>query len=71
MLIDVLNGHRGGYVLPSSRVSGDRLLWADAVYFRPLIGEAYAARRRIQAAIALFMYKKPGLAERLVHDLPI
>ena len=69
--IDLVHPHRGGYVVPSGRVVGDRLLWADAVFFRrteALTPEA----RQVQAMIALYVYGKSGFAERLlVSPAPI
>ncbi|WP_210248439.1 FkbM family methyltransferase [Methylobacterium sp. WL103] len=63
--IDFMHAHRGGYVVPSGTVIGDRLLWADAVFFRH--PEALdAASRSIQAMIAWHVYGKLGLAERLL-----
>ena len=63
--IDFVHAHRGGYVVPSGIVIGDRLLWADAVFFRHT--EALdATSRSVQAMIAWHVYGKQGLAERLL-----
>ncbi|WP_375455805.1 FkbM family methyltransferase [uncultured Methylobacterium sp.] len=65
--IDLVHAHRGGYVVPSGTVIGDRLLWADAVFFRH--PEALSpGERSIQAMIAWHVYGKPGLAERILIE---
>ena len=64
-LIDLIHQHRGGYVVPSGTVIGDRLLWADAVFFREPQG-LDATQRAVQAVIAQHVYGKPALAERLI-----
>ena len=63
--IDLAHPHKGGYVVPSGTIIGDRLLWADAVFFRR--SETLdAATRSIQAMIAWHVYGKLGLAERIL-----
>lgn len=66
-LIDLLVSHRYSYVVPSGRGAPDRLLWADAVFFRD---EADAPTLLVQAMVALLVYAKPTLAEHLLtrHD---
>jgi FkbM family methyltransferase len=64
-LIDLIHQHRGGYVVPSGTVIGDRLLWADAVFFKEP-HHLDATQRAVQAVIAQHVYGKPALAERLV-----
>lgn len=64
-VIDLINQHRGGYVVPSGTVVGDRLLWADAVFFKAPHG-LDATQRAVQAVIAQHVYGKPALAERLL-----
>ncbi len=65
-MIDLVFEHRGGYVVPSGGVTGDRLLWGDAIFMRRLTGSENAGARSLQAAIAVHVYDKPGLAERIV-----
>ena len=62
-LIDLLVPGRYHYITPSGRIGQDRLLWADAVYFRE---PADAETRRVQALIAATVYRKPTLAEHLM-----
>lgn len=63
-LIDLLHQHRASYIVPSATVSADRLLWADAVFFKK--SDALTSeQRQIQAVIAGVVYEKPGMAERL------
>ena len=64
-LIDLIHAHRGGYVVPSGTIVGDRLLWADAVFFKSL-EHVTPDERAVQATIAQHVYKKVGLAERLL-----
>ena len=64
-LVDLIHQHRGGYVVPSQAVVGDRLLWADAVFFREPDGLG-ETERAVQAVIAQCVYSKPALAEKLI-----
>lgn len=63
--IDIVHAHRAGYVVPSGTVRGDRLLWADAVFFKEPEGLA-PSERAIQAVIAQLIYGKHALAEKLI-----
>jgi FkbM family methyltransferase len=54
---------RHHYLTPSGRASKDRLIWADAVYFRK---SDDLELRRVQALIAAGVYGKPTLAEYLL-----
>jgi FkbM family methyltransferase len=63
ILIDLLIPGRYHYLTPSGRVAQDRLLWADAVFFR-VTGDPEA--QRVQALIAASVYRKPTLAEHLL-----
>ena len=61
-LIDILVQHRYSYAVPSGRLSGDRLIWADAVFFRRADDELTCLS---QALIAQVVYQKASLAEHL------
>jgi len=62
-LIDVLVSHRYYYRTPSGANSPDRLIWADAVFYR----ETDDAETLVaQALIAAAVYAKPTLAEYLL-----
>jgi FkbM family methyltransferase len=61
-LIDLLIPGRYHYVTPSRRAAQDRLLWADAVFFRKTDDPAML---RVQTVIAASVYRKPSLAEYL------
>lgn len=61
--IDFLIPGRYQYLTPSGRVTQDRLLWADAVFFRDTDAPE---TQRMQALIAASVYKKPTLAEYLL-----
>ena len=67
-LIDLVTQHRGAYIVPSEASSADRLLWADAVYFRVLGAGDSADSWAYQAAVASIVYKKRTLAERIMAD---
>jgi len=62
-LIDLLVSVRYSYLTPSGRSAPDRLLWADAVFFRKTDDPE---TQRIQALIAAAVYQKPTLAEHLL-----
>ena len=62
-LIDLLVSVRYNYLTPSGRSTPDRLLWADAVFFRETADQETL---RLQALIAAAVYKKPTLAEHLL-----
>ena len=64
-LIDLLVAHRYSYRVPSGRAAPDRLIWADAVFFRE--AEDDPAALLAQALAALLVYLKPTLAEHLLH----
>lgn len=64
-LIDLLVSHRYSHRLPSGRVAPDRLIWADAVFFREV--EDDPATLFAQALVALLIYRKPTLAEHLLR----
>jgi FkbM family methyltransferase len=65
-LIDIVHPARSAYRVKSGSRSTDRLIWAEAVFFRGLgHKEASASRFLAQALIAWFVYRKPGLAEHL------
>lgn len=66
--IDIAHAHRGGYIVPSGIVRGDRLLWADAVFFKEPDGLT-RSERAIQAVIAQYVYGKRALAERLISPV--
>jgi FkbM family methyltransferase len=68
-LVDLLVAHRYSHRVPSGRVAPDRLIWADAVFFREDVGDDPAALLA-QALAALLVYRKPTLAEHLLqrHD---
>jgi FkbM family methyltransferase len=62
-VIDILVSHRYSYEVPSNTRSADRLIWADAVFFR----ESRDARTRISQALTSWaVYGKTSLAEHLV-----
>lgn len=63
-LIDILVSVRYHYLTPSGRTAPDRLLWADAIFFRETDDPA---THRIQALIAAAVYRKPTLAEHLLR----
>ena len=62
-LIDLLVSVRYHYLTPSGRRTPDRLLWADAVFFRETDDPE---TRTVQALIAAAVYGKPTLAEHLL-----
>lgn len=62
-LIDLLISHRYSYVVPSGRDARDRLVWADAVFFRE---DADPNMLLAQALAALLVYRKPTLSEHLL-----
>jgi FkbM family methyltransferase len=62
-LIDLVISGRYHYLTPSRRVAEDRLLWADAVFFRETDDPA---TQRVQALVAASVYRKPTLAEHLL-----
>ena len=64
VLIDLLIPGRYHYLTPSGRSAQDRLLWADAVFFRESNEPAIL---RSQALISAAVYHKPTLAEHLLH----
>jgi len=63
-LIDLLVAHRYSHRVPSGRIAPDRLIWADAVFFRE--AEDDPAALLAQALVALLVYRKPTLAEHLL-----
>lgn len=63
-LIDLLIPGRYHYVVPSGRSAQDRLVWADAVFFRETTDPKILV---IQALIAASVYKKPTLSEHLLE----
>jgi FkbM family methyltransferase len=63
ILIDLVISCRYHYLTPSGRVAEDRLLWADAVFFRETDDPA---TQRVQALVAASVYRKPTLAEHLL-----
>ena len=65
-LIDLLVAHRYSHRVPSGRVAPDRLIWADAVFFREAV-EDDPATLLVQALVALLVYRKPTLAEHLLR----
>ena len=64
-LIDLIVSTRYHYLTPSRRTTPDRLLWADAVFFRET---SNSETRRVQALIAASVYRKPTLAEYLLLE---
>lgn len=62
-LIDLLVSNRNHYLTPSGRTAQDRLIWADAVFFRETDNPEM---QRAQALIAASVYEKPTLAEWLL-----
>lgn len=62
-LIDLLNLARYHYVTASEAATNDRLLWADAVFFRDTDEPETLF---VQALIAAGVYAKPTLAEHLL-----
>ncbi len=62
-LIDLLIPLRYHYLTPSRRAAGDRLLWADAVFFCETDDPQ---TRQVQALVAAGVYRKPTLAEHLL-----
>ena len=62
-LIDLFLSGRYSYLTPSGRMSADRLIWGDAVFFRDT-DEPEALR--VQAVVAASVYQKPTLAEHLL-----
>jgi FkbM family methyltransferase len=62
-LIDILVQHRYSYVVPSGKRSGDRLIWADAVFFRRADDVLTLLS---QALMAQVVYRKASLAEHLL-----
>lgn len=63
-LIDLLVPHRYSHRVPSGRTAPDRLIWADAVFFRDAVDDP--ATLLVQALAALLVYRKPTLAEHLL-----
>jgi FkbM family methyltransferase len=63
-LIDILVSHRYAYVSPSNMQTPDRLIWADAVFFRQ-----DQQRRTLlsQALTAFTVYRKLSLAEHMLN----
>ncbi|PZW39835.1 FkbM family methyltransferase [Humitalea rosea] len=66
ILIDLLEQARYSYQPESRRASMDRLIWADALFFREDADDRMLAA---QALAALLVYRKPSLAEHLVARL--
>ena len=62
-LIDILIPGRYHYLTPSGRMTQDRLIWADAVFFRETDD---SETLRVQALVAASVYRKPTLAEHLL-----
>jgi FkbM family methyltransferase len=62
-LIDIAVQTRYTYRVPSGTISNDRLLWADAIFFRRCDDRETLLS---QALTALVVYKKPSLAEHLL-----
>jgi FkbM family methyltransferase len=62
-LIDLLIPTRYHYLTPTALSTQDRLLWADAVFFRETDDPATL---RVQALIAACVYRKPSLAAYLL-----
>jgi len=62
-LVDLLTTGRYDYLTASAGRSSDRLLWADAVFFRDSDEVEHLAA---QALIAAAVYRKPTLAEHLL-----
>ena len=68
VLIDLATCGRYHYIVPSGRTGPDRLLWADAVFYRQ------SEEREVlvaQALIAAAIYHKPTLAEHLLARVGI
>jgi FkbM family methyltransferase len=63
-LIDFVNPARYYYLGPSGAATNDRLLWADAVFFRDTDD---AETLIAQALVAAAIYAKPSLAEHLLE----
>ena len=63
-LIDLLVSTRYHYLTSSGATSADRLLWADAVFFRE---SDDSETLFVQALIAASVYAKPTLAEHLLE----
>jgi FkbM family methyltransferase len=63
VLIDLLIPGRYHHLVPPGRQNPDRLLWADAVYFRAVGPKSIGAA---QALLAAAMYRKTTLAEALL-----
>jgi FkbM family methyltransferase len=56
--------------VPMPSTAGERLIWADAVYFRKLdLAHDDRSSFRAQAAIAELVYRKPGLAQSVLQRL--
>ena len=62
-LIDLLWSGKDYYATPSGEVAPDRLLWADAVFFKQTEDRDIMTS---QALIAAAVYRKPTLAEHLL-----
>lgn len=62
-LIDLLTSGRYHYLTASHRSAEDRLIWADAVFFRDTTDPMV---RKVQALVAASVYRKPTLAEHLM-----
>jgi len=67
-LIDLLVPVRYGYVTPPGQSAQDRLLWADAIFFR--VTED-SETLRAQSLIAASVYEKPTLAAHLLSAATI
>ena len=63
ILIDLLIPSRYHYLTASRRVSEDRLLWGDVVFFQDT---ADPMVRKVQALVAASVYRKPTLSEHLL-----
>lgn len=63
-LIDILVAHRYAYVTKAGVDSRDRLLWADAIFFRETSKVDILAA---QTLIAGLVYRKPSLAQFLIE----
>ncbi len=66
-LIDVVKAVRNSPPTPSGNHQPDRLVFADAVFFRKLERGGDPSLLLVQAFIALTTYNKPALAESLLH----
>ncbi len=66
--IDLVKAVRNSPPTPSGCHQPDRLVFADAVFFRKLERGGDASLLLVQAFIALAVYHKPALAEWLLHS---